>query len=202
MSDPSFLLELAAATARPSAGEGLLVCDIQPAYDRWCHELAPRLLRHAQGLALPTVFCWVGEAKTADTEESVRQYVLEHGASPAFLEEARFVEKSYGFFRHWMDRGVAESTILAVARVLRDDDIDHSDDLDLEWLLDLDPKLCQQVPMSGAGIWLPRALETCAWMRERPWLTCGGGSGECLKELELWLRSVQVSHRRLADYVY
>lgn len=176
---------------------GLLVVDLQPAYAAYSDSIATRVAQRINRTVKPTTIMWVGEGLTDDCEGSVREYLCHHGVWPRRLEQATFVEKSYGFLRGWMDQGVDSHDIIRVGRELCAQGVHSSEDLDLEALYDGDPP---EVPRWDH-------LQRPAF-DDRPLLaldafeTCGGGSQECLAEMELWLRILGKPVKRLEALVY
>ena len=183
---------------------GVLVVDLQPAYTE---AIAPSLLRqtfaYLQSLPedLPLVAFWVNNELSGDTEESVRNYWYESGASEELLERIEFREKPYAFLRGWMDQGVPHDAMRAVLKALRDKNIWDSRQLDADTL--------QSLSEDGSQLADPLFREetvedVAALMRryERPWATCGGGRDECLLEVELALSSADVSFERIQYLTY
>lgn len=176
---------------------GLLVVDVQPAYSEYCQNVARQVAQRINNTVKPTLIMWVGEGITPDCEDSVREYLHEHGARPGKLAQARFIEKDYGFFRSWMDNGVDPDTIVKVGRHLMHRGSRTSLDVDLDELLQ------GEVPWVADGdpLYLPNFNEG-AFMPFSGFETCGGGSEQCLAEIELWLKIQQKSFKRLSSLVY
>ncbi len=85
---------------------GLLVVDVQPAFADGCEFIAAKVAQRINNTVKPVSIMWVGDGLSSDSEDSVREYLREHGARPGRLDEAHFIEKAYGFFRGCMDQGV------------------------------------------------------------------------------------------------
>lgn len=176
---------------------GLLVVDVQPAYGAACSFIAPQVATHINNTVKPVTILWVGEGLTEDTEYDVRDYLHSHGALSSRLNEARFVEKNYGYYRSWMDLGVEPDDIIKVGRQMAAQGAHCSDQVDMEALF------------QGSVPWLPSfdVLHHCGISDAvlsgfSAMETCGGGADECLAETELWLEIMGMKFKRLDSLVY
>lgn len=176
---------------------GLLVVDVQPMYDSSCGWMAKRVAQRINNTVKPVSIVWVGAGMTDDTEDDVREYLRAHGARPGRLAHANFVEKNFGFFRPWMDFGVAQADIVKVGAHMLKHGVSSSEDVDLDELFQGD---APDIPRID-HMFLP-------WFESRRLLcldsfeTCGGGSEQCLAEMELWLQMVDKPFKRLDSMVY
>lgn len=183
----------------------VVVVDVQPAYNKWCGNMARDLMKALVRMRGPVAAVFVGEGITSDTEDDVKQYWLEHGGTEALLRRTQFVEKSYGFFRDWMDSGVADEVIVEAAKFMREQDLWSSEDLDDALLHAACPDLSMEeaeVVLQRGRIHRPGEIEGVRLFDRASWTTCGGGTNECLKEFELWLASRGVAHQRADTFTY
>ena len=176
---------------------GLLVVDVQPAYSAYCDTVAAQVAQRINNTVKPVTIMWVGKGITRDCEDSVREYLRSHGARPGRLAQATFVEKDYGFFRGWMDQGVSAEDIIKVGKHLYKEGLFTSEDVDLDALYD------------GNAPWVPPldrilvpAFDARRMLSLDAFETCGGGSEECLAEIELWLQVKGKPFKRLQSMVY
>lgn len=182
---------------------GLIVVDVQPAYDRFCGPIAQGVAKRINNTRLATSIFWVGENFTHDTESDVRHYLKEAGARPGKLARCDFIEKDYGFFRGWMDCGVADDIIVTVGYEMLRTRTASSAALDLpEVLSELlgDDEIESTLPR-----WNHLRLPTFHDARLRcfdEFDTCGGGNKECLAEIELYLQMMGRPYERLENLVY
>lgn len=175
--------------------KGLLVVDVQPAYDSNCRYVAKQVAQRINNTVKPVVVMWVGEGLTDDSEESVRDYLRAHGARPGRLDCCAFVEKDYGFFRDWMDQGVDHEHIVSVGKALMAvPGVYTSEDMDLEALLG-------DVSLPSSPLMLP-SFDQRRMSHLSSFETCGGGDRECLSEIELWLQMMRKPFSRLDHLVY
>ena len=176
---------------------GLLVVDVQPAYGFYCDAIAAKVAQRINNTKKPVTVMWVGEGFTHDSEETVREYLREHGARPGCLAQANFVEKDYGFFRGWMDQGVAEEDIIKVGTHMFRHGLYASDDVDLEELYSGDVPEFPEIDRLSRPSFDDRRM-LCLDAFE----TCGAGARECLAEIELWLQMKGKPFKRLDSLVY
>ncbi|KVP75127.1 hypothetical protein WJ96_05030 [Burkholderia ubonensis] len=176
---------------------GLLVVDVQPAYGDYCGAIAAKVAQRINNTVKPVTIMWVGEGLTGDCAVTVREYLREHGARPGSLAQAKFVEKGYGFFRSWMDQGVAEEDIIKVGTHMLQHELYSSEDVDLEQLYLGDVPEFPEWDQLSRPAFDDRPLRSLDSFE-----TCGGGARECLAEIELWLQMVAKPFCRLDSMVY
>lgn len=179
----------------------LLVIDIQPAYSAgFGRRLTEEVLQEMRQVPAnePIVVVSVNEELSGDNADAIREFWLEQGMDDELFERAVFLEKDYAFFRSWMDLGVPEEEIIAIAREMRRRKVYDSRDLPEDVLADIAPggaDLCD-------AIFLPYELEIERQYKLPAWRICGGGRGECLREVELWLDSCSISYNRIDHLTY
>jgi hypothetical protein len=176
---------------------GLLVVDVQPAYAAGCDFIAAKVAQRINNTVKPVTIMWVGDGLSSDSEESVRDYLREYGARPGRLAEANFVEKGYAFFRGWMDQGVDAADIIKVGRSMLDNGLHCSDAVDLEQLYGDDIPDFPEIDHLHHPQFDDSRLRKLSSVE-----TCGGGSNECLAEIELWLQMTRMPFKRLDSLVY
>lgn len=177
--------------------DNLLVVDVQPQYHQWCGPVASRVAQAINECTGNVIIMFVGEDFSEDTAESVREYLVEHGASEEALDCARFIEKDYGFFRGWMDSGVSHDAIISVARYMKKTRIWESEDIDPDTLA----TLADDDSLPNTPIRLPH-FDDSSFSYIKDWKTCGGGSEECLREIEIWLAANDHQFDRVCHLTY
>lgn len=182
----------------------IVVIDVQPGYNDWCGPLAGQLMKALSALEGPVVAAFVGEGYPHDTCADVRAYWRKHGATQDLLSRTRFIEKTYGFFRGWMDMGVGDEHIVEVAKYLREQRLWSTQELDDALLGAVLPHLDEHEMgrMLNSPISLPGELEGVRLLDGSKWTTCGGGRDECLKEFELWMQTRDVAYERADHLTY
>jgi hypothetical protein len=175
----------------------LLIVDVQPEYHFFCQGMAlqlPLLLHGAARARRRVVAMYVGGSLSRDRETDVRVYWRECGVTDRQLARISFLEKDFGFFRGWIDSGVADDVIVRTAKSLRDRSCWSSSDLAPAELLELG---ADRGSDDDDPLLLPYDLEQQAHRFEgTAWTTCGGGIFQCLLETELWLRSREIEFER------
>lgn len=181
------------------------VVDVQPGYDNWCAFLAPRLMTALNSTTAPVVALYVGDGILNDCEADIQTYWLMHGASEELVARTRFIEKGYGFFRGWMDMGIGDEELVEVVSYMRSQGLTTSDDLD-DALLEValsEPNQFDIRRMMATTIYLPPYLEdNRTLLSSREWATCGGGTDQCLKEVELWMQTKGLFFERANHLTY
>lgn len=183
-------------------GTSLLVVDVQPAYSQWCDAVVSGVVKRINNTRKPTIIMWVGQGVTNDTEEEVREYLVSHGARRSKLAQATFVEKDYGFFRGWMDNGVDSDMIVRVGRYMLQHRMYSSEDIDLEALLGSDEFEAFEATRPKYDFLMAPSFDETTFRYFDVFETCGGGSEECLAEIELYLQMRGKEFARLDNLVY
>lgn len=184
----------------------LLVVDIQPAYDRWCHAVAPRVMQLLNSYTGTKYCLYNAEGLTDDDKHSVIEYYLENGLRQDRIDDIQFVEKSYGFFRQWMDNDVTERIIIKTIRAMVQNRVNDSRDLDVNSVL------TKQEQERGLELWgidwqedsiyMPDFMPISILKQMSPFLMCGGAREQCLKEIELLCNAFNIKYKRIDSLIY
>ncbi len=177
----------------------LLVVDVQPAYHTYCDYLMPALVKKLNATRNPVTFLWVGDGITTDSQAEVYSYYVDHGVSFRVLDAAYFVEKGYGYIRSAMDSGVEDADIFRIIRAMRRHCVHDARMLPedvFEECADLYPGLIYD------SLFIPYSDVMAPLVRHSRWSVCGGGSNECLREIELLLKGHGVGTERVDGLVY
>jgi hypothetical protein len=179
----------------------MLVIDIQPAYagsfGRWfTRDVLERMREVPEDQ--PIVVVSVNAELSGDDAESISQFWRTQGMDDELFERVAFLEKSYAFFRGWMDNGVPPDEIIQVAREMRRQRKYDSRDI------------CENMhsELSTTGfdladpLFLPWEMEKESRYRQQSWNICGGGRDECLLEVEIWLESCSIEYSRMEHLTY
>ena len=181
-----------------------LIVDIQPAYRKWCHATALKLMAELntwpEDTGIVGMYVCNKAGLTDDSVDDVRRYWEECGASPALLKRLELIPKGYGFLRQWMDNCVDDEDIINMLRHLRKTHGRSSALVDAAQRNALAPS--SQRLFDTTAIWVPADLEPHAGRFQGDWLTMGGGACECLLEIELWLDSVGTKYTRQPQFAY
>jgi hypothetical protein len=184
----------------------LLVVDVQPAYDRWCSRVAPRIMQLLNTHTGKKYCLYNAEGLADDDKHSVIEYYLDNGLRQDRVEDIQFVEKSYGFFRQWMDNDVTERIIIKTIRAMVQHRVNDSRDLDV------DSVLTKQEQERGLKLWgidweddsiyMPNFMPISILKQISPFLMCGGAREQCLKEIELLCNAFNIKYKRIDSLIY
>lgn len=179
----------------------LLVVDVQPAYaSAFRRHLVRDILVHIkrQPSDTPIVIVSVNEELSGDTPEDIQAFWSDSGMDEETFQRVTFIEKEYAFFRGWMDNGVPDEEIVAIGKRLVDLGLYDSRDLELS---EVEQHAPSAIDLADC-MFMPHSLELDSSYKKALWHVCGGGSDECLKEVELWMDVVGISHERLSELTY
>lgn len=111
------------------------------------------------------------------------------------ISRMKFVDKGYGFFRNLMDAGLDLEEIVKLIRYMYQNNITDSRDIEDETYEELG------IDNPGEdGIWIPEILE---YLEDYDNIVlCGGGKTECLLEVELCLKALNKSYKRIDKFTY
>lgn len=187
-------------------GSNLLVVDVQPAYDRWCRRVTPGISALLNSHTGNRYCLYNADGLTDDTRESVAMYLGDHGVTEDALDGINFFEKSYGFFRAWMDQDVPERIIIKTIRAMVQHRVNDSRDLDVNSVLtpyeqERGLKLWG-VDWEDEGIYMPDFMPISLLKRMSPFLLCGGARDQCLKEIELICNAFNIRYKRIDALIY
>lgn len=209
--------------------EGLaypIICvDVQPEYD---NPLNQKIIDFVCKQTGPVLFFVNAEdtGLTGDSIQSIKQYWDERapGGSPeeegedeegnyyykdpvSAINWNRFqvVDKGYGYFRAWMDRGVEESTIIATIREMYNQKVSDTRMLEFPGFRQRTP---QQSLIMGAIEEMDGDSMGVEWTsvaqlkRFSGAYIVGGGRNECLREVELLMSAFNIKYKRIDSLVY
>lgn len=182
-----------------SSNTNILVVDIQPAYNTHCKHILPKVINLISKANNNVIVLYNGHGITDDTKDDVVLYYYEHGLDENILNNIQFVEKDYGFFRSWMDLVASDSTIIKIIRLLTQQRITDTRDLDNlpeilgdeynDWM-EYDPLI------------LPPYVNVKMLKDISPFYMCGGGRNECLREIELLCNAFNIKYKRIDSLIY
>jgi len=82
---------------KESKSTNVVVCDVQPEYDKFCHKIVEPLCNFLNNQT-GKIYVWFnGQGLTSDDMPSVKWYYVENGLDEEKLENMIFIEKEYGF---------------------------------------------------------------------------------------------------------
>lgn len=138
-----------------------------------------------------------------------RYWMLENGLSEDLIEDIKFYDKGYAWFRSCMDYGIDDDDVIDLVKFMMKNDITDSRFMDKEmwkryareqshpWLRD---ELIGLLEHSNEMIYIPEMMDFL-----RPYsdlLLTGGGLEECLREVEIALKAMGKNYSILRDFTY
>lgn len=184
----------------------LLVVDVQPAYDRWCRKITPGVVNLLNS-HIGNKFClYNAEGLTNDSKDTVIEYLSEYGLTEESVDSIKFFEKSYGFFRAWMDQDVPERIIIKTIRAMVQHRVNDSRDLDVNTVLtpyeqERGLKLWK-IDWDNEGIYMPDFMPISLLKQMSPFVMCGGAREQCLREIELLCNAFNIRYKRIDALIY
>jgi hypothetical protein len=180
-------------------GVPLVIVDVQPAYNNYCRRILPRLFSFLNKHKGNTIAFYNGEELGMDSKHDVAEYYLENGVSEEKINEINFTEKTYAFFRSWMDQGVDLHVIIKVLRYLVVNKM--TDTREIESLQQLLGHEYQNF-MEDDPIYLPQINIAQLKSGFNNCYLCGGGEHECLKEIQILLSVFNIKYTLVRDFIY
>ena len=196
-----------------------IVVDVQPAYsgihDGDENPVFTEIINFVVNQQTGPVLMMVNAAEsglTGDTVSDVKTYWEDtvRGQDYDFAADSdepavnwnRFtiVDKGYGYFRSWMDQGVADAIMIRVIRALYQARVNDS--------RDLDPAQLKQLVGAQWQDWMTDDPVIVEWTsvaqlkRFQGAYIMGGGRRECLREVELLMNAFNISYKRIDHLVY
>ena len=141
------------------------------------------------------------------SENEYKNFLIDLGLDEDVLDNARFYDKGYAFFRYCMDSSIDEDNIVDLVKFMIDNNINDSRDIDE----DMWNEYMQQTNHTQQDV--RELLENAGDMINIPDLMdflknysnivlLGGGVNECLKEVEIALLALNKNFNVLRQFTY
>ena len=192
----------------------VIVVDVQPEYTAsppvsnpvdWNERLMDFL--NKQGPILMFVNA-EDQGMSRDTVASIKDFWEDNGFNPERWSQTEIVDKGYGYFRSWMDRGEDPSSIIKVIREMYRQKVSDSRDLfGGENHPDYDENMRELAGHAFRPFDLDDSL-TINWTsvaqlkRFSGSYLVGGSRNECLREVELLMNAFNIRYKRVEQFVY
>ena len=174
----------------------LVIVDVQPGYLNHIYFKVSSLLEESRKYDKVIIY-FVGEELGMDSLSDMKFFFCENGIPEEEIEDFTFCEKTYGYLRGWMDAGVDDETIVGVLKYMRKNNIWDSRDLPEEYLETALDDIYYPYFEGDPNDCILRFLQDNGEVD-----ICGGGSDECLKEMELFFEAEGIKTKRLVQYIY
>ena len=150
----------------------------------------------------------------ADTVDGVNLYdyqawLIENGLNPDIVEQSKFYDKGYAFFRFCIDNYIDETAIVNFVTFLYKNQINDSREMTREmWAKYLKLhrrqdklEVYQLLKHSDDFINIPDLMDFLRIFRTKTVIT-GGGINECLKEVEIALKALGTQYSIYQKFTY
>lgn len=187
-----------------SLNRRIIIVDIQPAYDKFCKHIVPKLINFLNHRTGEIVLFYNGEDVGVDNKIDVMGYYLDNGLDEDKLGSIIYREKTYAFFRNWMDAGMKRSDIIKAIRYMvtarKNDSRDVTEE---EWIKVFGESdyegLKDTIEMDSINIPDISISELKSWNGS---LICGGGRHECFEELTLLFNAFNIKYTEIKSLIY
>jgi len=179
----------------------LIIVDIQPAYcednfdivgfNVWLNENSNKFNR--------IFFLYNGEGFTSDDFYTISEWYEMNGLESIRVTGDSF-DKGYAFFRDAMDE-YDDDVILSVGKYLYDNGLTDSRDIDVDaFTADVEESILNDMVNGNTSIYIPEVIDILA-NATNP-VVVGGGRDECLYEVELLLKILNIEYDLEYEWVY
>jgi hypothetical protein len=182
----------------------LISIDIQPAYEKYCSHIMTKFVNFLNSHRGEVYYFYNGsDVGIDDTAESIKYWLLEYGVNEDVIDKISFKEKTYAFFRNFMDSGMDRKEIISIIRYMVTNRLTDSRDIeDDKWKEILGNKYDEFYDLVNTdNIYLPdisfrhlKELSGC--------YLCGGGKDECLSEFRFLLESFNIRYTLIKSLIY
>lgn len=190
------------AILKESTNTPLIIVDVQPEYDSGAKIVMRNgLVEFVNKHNGPILLFFNGEEVSNDNKDTVLEYWLDYGLDEDRIDDIRWHEKTYGFFRSWMDSDVDVSKIIKVLRLMYQKKVYDSRELDEEILSNLVGDDFYDNFLNDDPLIIPEI--SIKELREyNNGYICGGGKHECLREITILMNAFNIKYKMLNRFIY
>ena len=191
-------------------GKHLVVVDIQPEYqsgfDRhFLNEFINFLNENYEHLSALTFLFNGPDTLGMISENEYKYWWLENGLDEHIIDSATFYDKGYAFFRYCMDSDIDENQIVNLVKYMIEKHVNDTRELDKEFWNEFierfgDDDIRDLLETSDDMINIPDLMSFLK--NYRGVVLCGGGVNECLKEVEIALKALNIPFNLLTKFIY
>lgn len=181
----------------------VIVIDVQPSYDNACRRIAGGLMDFLNKRTGKVIAYFNGPELGMEESSEVMEYYVENGLDYEKLDDIEFRDKTYAFFRNWMDAGMERSDIIKAIRYMVINRKYDSRDIDEEEWRKIYGDRYEGLDsiINGDMINIPdisvsdlKSLNGC--------YLCGGGREECLAEFRLIMDAFNIKYTLIEKFIY
>lgn len=195
--------------SNPISGKHLVVVDIQPEYQKYIgndklYKFINFLNKNYESLKRLT-FLYNGEELGMISEDEYINWLIELGLDENIVDNARFYDKGYAFFRYCMDSGIEHESTINLVRFMYNNHINDSRELTEEFWDKFineygNDDIKELLENSDDCINIPDLMSELRNYNNI--IVCGGGINECLKEVEIALNALEKEFTVLTQFTY
>ena len=178
-----------------------IVVDVQPMYEKFIDFNISDFVKYLE-TRNDILFFYVGSENSGigtDTKEDIMYWLIENGLDEDKINDIKFIDKGYAFFREYMDNSrYDDDDIIRIVKYL----IEHGerDTRDIE---DSDVREELGLPEDTEEcIYLPGEFDIDDIKGYENAELVGGGADECLREIEIYLKAYNYSYRKNYKFIY
>jgi hypothetical protein len=184
----------------------LLIIDVQNTYRKYCHNLIGKIPQLASNYG-EVVYLFDNINGQEFYEEVPEEWMEEE----TFYDRLKIISKNYAFFRGLIDAGVDEddSELVRLAQFMRKNqiidarDIKEDEEVLEKYQIEFKHSPLQNIDFEDYSFYLPEDLiEQLESNIKNGVVLVGGGRNECLKEVALLLKVLDIKFSILEEYTY
>lgn len=170
----------------------LVVVDIQPSYHPGSYQVVPDIIDKLNTTKQNIFFFYVGRDFGLDSKEDVIMYLLENGLDEDKIKNIKFIEKTYGYYRNWIDSNIEDDVIIRAIKIMKNENINDSRDFEEKhWSEIISNSGVDRFFLEQNSIHdIDFNADIFKYPEVNNFELVGGGRQECLKELELYLKAI------------
>lgn len=187
----------------------LLIIDVQNTYRKHCHNLINKIPSYSKNFS--SVFYLFDNIDGQEFDEEIPDEWIEDDLAEEFYPRLKILTKNYAFFRGLMDAGVDENDeeLVKLARFMIKHnltdarDIKENEDTLEKYKIEFKNSPLNNIDFEDYSFYLPEDLISDLQENIKDGVTLiGGGRNECLKEVALLLRILDIKYSINEELTY
>jgi hypothetical protein len=189
-----------------------ILVDIQPEYKKYIsfdvYDLMNKINEELESNTNIVVLYNGKETLDMIEETELMNWYIEKGLNADYLDNITFFDKGYAFFRYCMDSGIDVDDIVLLVKFMYKNKIYDSRDITESKMWDNfvkeydKPHLRELLEFADDNINLPDLMFKLKNMVSGHVKLCGGGRNECLSEVEIALKALDINYELEEEFIY
>ncbi len=187
-----------------NANTALISIDIQPSYISGCKHLMRDYVKFLNSHRGPIMIFWNGPELGMESQFEMYDFLTEWGVEEDVLDRIIWKEKTYAFFRNWMDMGMDRKNLIKAIRhmvMTRNNDSRKVSEEEWETVFGNEWSDVEHIITSNDSINLPD-ISIPELKKYSGCYLCGGGRDECLSEFRFLLEAFNIRYKLIDNLVY